>query len=720
MTEDKTTFCRVCEAYCGLIATVEDGRITEVRPDPDHVVSRGYVCRKGTTFHQVTHDPDRILHPMKKVGGTWERIGWEQAIAEVAAKLNAVRAAHGPHAIACYMGNPAGYSYSHVLYARTFSDAIGTRNTYGAGSQDNLADFLASKFLYGAHALEPIPDLARTRHLFVVATNPAVSHGTLTSAANMRERLRAIRRRGGKLIVIDPRRTETAALADEHHFIRPDTDVFLLLAMIHTIFAEGLEARDFLARHVTDVDWLRAAVADMTPARAAERTGIAADTIRRLACEFAVADGACAYGRVVCGSFGTLAAWSLDALNVVTGNLDRPGGAVFSEGAVDTVSTTIRFGADQRGRKRSRIGNHPDVLGELPSGILVDEITTAGDGQVRALVVSAGNPVLSIAGGPRLAAAMQALVCSVVLDVYLTETAAAADYFLPCTTFFERADLPLFHQNLMQEPYVQWTEAVIPPQGEAKPEWEVFTLLSEAMGLPLLDSRVFTWLRRAARLVGADLPPTLVADAMLRLGPLGDRYLPWRAGLSLAKLRQQPHGIVLGPIRTGILEEKLRMPDRKVHLRNAELDGELARLRATPAADDPAYPFRLIGRRDPRSNNSWLHNVPGLMDDRCHRLRVHPDDAARLGVSDGETVTLRSRAGAIEVAVRLSDEVMPGVVSLPHGWGHRAPGNRRVAARTPGADYNALIDPRAIEPLAGMAFLNGFPVAVERRLDATG
>jgi formate dehydrogenase len=305
----------------------------------------------------------------------------------------------------------------------------------------------------------------------------------------------------------------------------------------------------------------------------------------------------------------------------------------------------------------------------------------------------------------------------VVLDVYLTETAAAADYFLPCTTFFERADLPIFHQNLMQEPYVQWTDAVIPPQGEAKPEWEVFTLLSEAMGLPLLDSRVFTWLRRAARLVGGDLTPTLVADAMLRLGPRGDRYLPWRDGLSLAALRRQPHGVRLGPIRTGILGERLRTPDGKVHLHHPEIAGEFARLRTLPPAADPAYPFRLIGRRDPRSNNSWLHNVPGLMDDRCHRLRVHPDDAARLGVHDGETVTVRSRVGAIEVAVRLSDEVMPGVVSLPHGWGHRAAGNRHVGARTPGADYNALIDPRAIEPLAGMAFLNGFPVSLERQGD---
>ena len=715
MTEEKTTFCRICEVYCGMIATVEDGRITRLRPDEDHVVSKGYACPKGLAAHHVTHDPDRVLFPLKKVDGSWQRVAWEQAIAEIAERLNRIRRTHGPDAIALYTGNPAGYSYSHRIASSNWIAAVGSRNSYGAGSQDNLADFLASKFLYGACFLQPIPDVARTRFLLVVATNPAISQGTLVHMADAKSQLRAVRERGGKVVVIDPRRSETARLASEHHFIRPDTDVFLLLAMTHVILAEGLEAKEFLARHVEGVDVLRDIVRPFTPELAAARTGIPADTIRRLAREFAGAPAACAFGRVVCGRFGTLAAWSLEVLNIVTGNLDRPGGSIFSEGLVDLVDVVARLGLDGYGKHRSRVGNLPGVLGELPSGVLADEITTPGPGQVRALVVTAGNPVLSTANGPALAAAMRQLECSVALDFYVSETASLADYVLPCATYFEREDYPIFHTQLMTEPYAQWTEPLIPPQGEAKTEWEIFALLSDAMGVPFLNSRVATWMRKGLRLVGRDFSPRWIMDAMIRLGPYGNRYLPWRRGFTLAAVTKHRHGVRLPAPPTGVLGKKLRTPDRKVHLWNRELDGELVRLRGTMEnGDDPAFPLRLIGRRDIRSNNSWLHNVPRLMrGERCHRLRMHPEDAGRLGLADGARAVVRSRVSAVEVEVRVTEEVMPGVVSLPHGWGHGYETNRRVATQDPGPNCNALIDQRTIEPLAGMAFLNGFPVAVE-------
>ncbi len=716
MTEEKTTYCRICEVYCGLVATVEDGRITKLRPDKDHVVSKGYSCPKGITAHQVTHDPDRILHPLKKVDGAWQRISWEQAIAEIAERLGRIRAAHGPDAIALYTGNPAGFSYSHRIYSSNWIAAVGSRNSYGAGSQDNLADFLASKFLYGACFLQPIPDVKRTKHLFIVAANPAVSQGTLVHLTDAKARLKEIRERGGKVVVIDPRRTETAALASEHHFIRPDSDVFLLLAMLQVILAEGLEDRDFLARHAAGVDALRRVTAGFTPEVAAMRTTVPADTIRRLAREFAAADGACAYGRVVLGRFGTLAAWALEVLNVVTGNLDAPGGAVFSDGLADLVDVVARLGLDHYGKHRSRVGDYPGVLGELPSGVLADEITTPGPGQVRALVVTAGNPVLSTANGPALAAAMRQLECTVVLDFYLSETATLADYVLPCTTYFEREDFPIFHTQMMTEPYAQWTEPVVPPQGEAKQEWEIFTLLGDAMGLPYLNNRAAHWMRRALRLAGRDFSPRWIMDAMIRLGPVGDRFLPWRDGFTLAKLARQPHGVRLGPPQTGVLAQKLRTDDGKIHLWNTQLEGELARLGSeTSRPDDPAYPFRLIGRRDGRSHNSWLHNVPKLMrGERCRRLRINPADAERLGLADGARAVVRSSVASVGVEVRVSDEMMPGVVSLPHGWGHTYATNRRVASSDPGPNCNALIDQRVIEPLSGMAFLNGFPVAVER------
>jgi anaerobic selenocysteine-containing dehydrogenase len=713
--EEKVTYCRICEVYCGVIATVEDGRVTRLRPDKDHVLSRGYACPKGVTFHQVTHDPDRVLHPMKRDGTSWQRISWEQAVAEIGTRLKRIRAEHGPDAIALYTGNPAGYSYSHRIFSSNFIDAVGSRNSFGAGSQDNLGDFLASKFLYGASFLQPVPDLAGTRFALVVGTNPVVSQGTLMHVVDAKRRLTEIRERGGRVVVLDPRRTETARLASEHVFIRPESDAFLFLAMIRTILDEGLAADAVLARHVEDLSWLRAAVERHTPELAAARTGIDAGTIRRLARELAVTDGACAFGRVVCGRYGTLAAWALEVLNLVAGNLDRPGGMVFSDALVDMVGIVERLGRDQYGRHRSRIGDYPELLGELPSGILADEITTPGPGQIRALVVTAGNPVLSIPNGQALAAAMEQLELSVALDFYLSETAARCDYVLPTTTYLEREDFPIFHAQLQTEPYAQWTEPVIPPQGEAKQEWEIFSLLSESMGVPFLNSRLATALRRLLRMVGRDFSPRWIMDAMIRLGPRGDRFLPWSTGFNLTKLAAAPHGVRLGEVATGVLARKLRTPDRRIHLRRPEIEGELGRLaRETAQPESPDFPLRLIGRRDPRSNNSWLHNVPKLMQgDRCRRLRVNPDDAARLGLHDGGRAVIRSRVAALDVEVRVTDEVMPGVVCLPHGWGHDSPRNR-VATRDPGPNCNALVDERDIEPLAGMSRLNGMPVRVER------
>ncbi len=716
MVQEKTTYCRICEVTCGLVATVEDGRVTKLRPDPDHVVSRGYSCPKGLASHEVTHDPDRVLHPMKRTAAGWERVSWEQAIGEIAAKLNAIRAAHGPDAIALYTGNPSGYAYAHRIYSANWTKALGTRNSYGAGSQDNLADFLAAHFLYGASFRQPVPDVDRAQYLLVVGTNPLVSQGTLVHLVDAKARLRAVTERGGKVVVLDPRRSETARIASEHHFIRPGTDAFLLLAMIRTILAEGLENRAFLAAHVCDVDWLRTLVAPFTPVRAAEVTGVDADTVVRLAREFATSPAACAFGRAVCSPFGTIQAWALDVLNVVTGNLDHAGGAVFSEGLVDLAATVRQLGLDGYGEHRSRTRNLPGVLGELPAGCLADEITTPGPGKIRAMVVTAGNPVVSIANGPALAEAMRGLECTVVIDIYMSETAALADYVLPAATWLEREDFPVFHVNLNTEPYSQWSEAMIPKQGEAKEEWEIFTLLGDAMGLTYLANPVAHWLRRGLRLLGREFSPRWILDGMIRTGPMGDKYLPWSRGWNIERLREHPHGVRLGELRTGILREKLMTKDKRIHLRSDEIGGEAERLLAEAVPTTPDFPFQLIGRRDLRSNNSWLRNVPKLMrGDRDRRLRVHPDDAGRIGLVDGEVVRVRSRVGAVDAEVRITDEVMPGVVSLPHGWSDGVETHRRVVAELGrGPNCNELIDHREIEPLAGMAWLNGFPVAVEK------
>jgi anaerobic selenocysteine-containing dehydrogenase len=713
MGEDKVTFCRVCEAFCGLIATVEDGRVTRLRPDPKHVLSRGYACSKGLAFHHVTHDPDRVLHPLKKRDGTWEPITWDAAIAEIAAKLNGIRERHGPHAIGFYTGNPSTFSYSTRLFAAAFIGATGTRNAYSAGTQDNSADFLASRFLYGAYLLQPIPDIDHTDHLLLVGVNPIVSNGTLVHAVDIRKRLKAVQARGGKIVVIDPRRSETARMASEHYFVRPDSDVFLLLAMLHVILSDGLQDQRFLDEHTSDAGELRRVVEPFTPELAARETGIDAATIRRLAHEFAGARRACSYGRAVCGTFGTMTAWALDVLNVVTGNLDRQGGAIFAGGLLDMVAITSGIGMDQYGHRRSRVGNHPACLGALPSGVLVDEITTPGPEQIRALVVTAGNPVLSIPRGDELAQAMQALECVVAIDFYMSETAKLAHYFLPATTFLEREDLPLAHQNLMLEPFVQWTEAVIPPLGEARHEWEIFSALAEAMGLPFLNRPLLERLRKLMRLGGRKLSASHVADLMIRTGPLGDKLLPWRDGLRLATIRKHAHGLRLPDNRTGVLREKIRHAGGKIRLRNEHLEAELRRLSARTAQGRGDGWLQLIGRRDQRSHNSWMHNVGRLRRGNHCDLRMHPSDAARLNVATGERVRLTSRVGAVEVTVAVTDEVMPGVVCMPHGWGHDGAVGQ-IASAEPGVNCNVLADRHVIEPLSGMSYLNGFPVRVEK------
>ena len=715
MREEKITFCRVCEALCGLVATVEDGRVTDLRPDPDHVVSKGYGCAKGLAFHNVTHDPDRVLHPMKKQDGKWVRIEWSTAIAEVGGRLRAIRERHGPHAIAFYTGNPSVFSYSTRLFAGALAGAVGTRNTYSAGTQDNSADFLASKFLYGAYLLQPIPDLARTNYLLLVGVNPLVSHGTLLHAAEIRKQLKAIRARGGKVVVLDPRRSETARVASEHHFVRPDTDVFVLMAMMNVIFREGLHARGFVEAHTSGVGDLQRAVEPFTPELAAQKSGIDADTIVRLARELAAAPTACTYGRAVCGTYGTLTSWALDVLNIVTGRLDAAGGAIFADGALDMVAVTARVGMDHYAHRFSRVGNHPVCRGDLPSGILADEITTPGDEQVRALVVTAGNPVLSMPNGNELGDAMKALDVSVAIDFYMNETAARCDYFLPGTTFLEREDIPLAHQNLMLEPYVQWTDAVISPLGEARQEWRILSDIGDAMGLPFMNNPLLDRVRRMSTLIGRPLTAAGVIDLMIRTGPRGDGFMPWRAGLSVAKIRAHPHGVRLPENRTGVLAAKIRHPDGKVHLWNEHLERDVKRLRASIGEGGDSR-LRLIGRRDQRSHNSWMHNVPRLMESNRCDLRMHPADAKALGVSAGDRVSLASDIGEIEVTAVLSDELMPGVVCMPHGWGHE-PGVGATAAAKPGANCNVLIDRRVIEPLSGMSFLNGIPVTVKKGSD---
>ena len=712
MVEQRVTFCRICEAACGMVATVEDGAVTQLRPDKDHPLSRGEACPKGIAMTDVQNDPDRVTQPLRRrEDGTFEPVSWDEAIGDIGRRLRNVIADHGKRSIGWYFGNPGAFSYSHTLWAAGFMQGLGSPHYYTASSQDVANRFAASAMLYGAPALVPIPDLKRTDFLLMVGANPFVSHGSVLTAAKVKDQLRAIPARGGRVVVVDPRRSETARHF-EHLAIRPDADAWLLLSLLCVLVEEGLTDEATLAVQTEGWSAWRAAVTAFPPEETAGRTGIDADTVRALARDLAAAPSAAVYGRTgAClGRFGTLVAVLLDLVMLATGNLDRPGGGVFGRPAVALDEVTARAGIGTYGKVRSRIGGFPDVLAALPASLIAREMTTPGADRIRAFFTSAGNPVLSCPDGEGLEAALGTLDLFVSLDFYVNETNRHADYVLPATTWLEREDLPIAFFGFYTTPFAEFTEAVVAPRGEARQEWQIIDAIAREIGIQPYPAAPL----RALSRLGWRMRPETLADILLRTGAHGDRFGLRRGGLNLAKLRRAPHGVVLGEhIPTGVLPDRLHHRSRRVQLGDASLQAELARLQ-TVNGDDPGFPMRLIGLRELRSHNSWMHNSPLLMrGGREQPARVHPADAERHGLEDGGIVRISSKSGAVEVPVRITDEVREGVVALPHGWGHR--GGWRLANDAGGVNVNQLMSaaPEDLEPLAGMAFLNGVPVRLE-------
>lgn len=724
---DTPTYCRICEPTCGMIATVEDGRLIQLRPDAQHPVTKGFSCPKGIEFEHVQNDPDRLLYPMRRTStGGFERISWATALAEIGARLRAIRAQHGGESIGWYAGNPSAFSHSHALWSSGFVRALGSKHLYTPNTQDTSSRFVASALLYGSPTIFPLPDLARTDFLLMVGANPVVSRGSLVAAGNLRDKLTAIVNRGGRVIVVDPRRTETAK-AFEHVAVRPDGDAWLLLAMLHVIFAEGLADAAAIAARTTGVDVVRRAAADCPPESAANRCAVGADDIRALARAFAGARSAVAYGRTgAClGRFPTLVNVLLDTLNVVTGNLDRPGGAVFARPPIDFTALAVRLGVASFDTYRSRVGNLPEVLGQLPAPLMAAEIETPGPGQLRALIVSAGNPVLSVPGAQRLERALDTLELQVGIDLYLNETHRHADYVLPAATFYERDDVPLPLAEIQLTPFIQWTDAVVSPRGEARADWQIIDDLAGQLGfaatggLPsrrLGATRLGRLALRASAPLGRRITPTLIVDLLLRAGRDGDHFGLRRSGLNLAKLKAAPRGIVLAPhVETGVAAQRIKHRDGRVHLDDAGIAAELRRLLNDPPPD-AEYPMLLIGRREVRSHNSWMHNTPRFADGaRRHRALVNPADARALGITDGDPVRIVSRAGAIETPAEVTDDLAPGTIAVPHGWGHRDAG-WQTANSAGGANVNELTSarPEDLEQLSGMAHLNGVAVRLEK------
>ena len=712
-SEERVSYCRICEPLCGMVATVSDGRLERLRPDRDHPLSAGFACPKGIAMAEVQNDPDRVLHPLRRrPDGSFERVTWPEALDEIGARLGRIVEREGGDSVGWYMGNPGAFSYSHPLWVKGFLDALGSPHSYTASSQDVSNRFAASWFLYGSPFVVPIPDLARTDLLLVVGANPLVSHGSVLSAPRVKDKLHAITGRGGRVVVVDPRRSETAR-AFEHLAVRPDSDAWLLLSLLEVIFAERLEDPDAIERQTTGADALRALCAPHSPEATAARTGVPAETVRALARDLAGAERAAVYGRTgsCLGRAGTLVAFLLDALNVVTGNLDREGGAMFGDPPIDFGRLVDLVGFGTYGKVRSRVGDLPEVLGSLPASLMAKEMTTPGAGRIRAMFFSAGNPVLSVPNGAELEQAIGGLELSVAIDLYVTDTSRHCDYVLPATTMYEREDFPLPFLSLFSTPFIQMTEAVVEPRGEARQEWEVIDEISRRVGVVPSSARPL----RALGRLGIRPTPRRLVDLLLRTGPRGDLFGLRRRGLNVSQLERNPHGIVLAEhLAAGVLERQIRHDDGRVRLDAPEIAAEAERL-AGLDGDDPRFPLRLIGLRELRSHNSWMHNSPALMrGERAHAARIHPDDARASGVEDGEHCRISSAHGSIEVPARLTDEVGPGTVAVPHGWGHS--GGWRTANAAGGANVNLLAssDPADLERLAGMAFLNGIPIRLER------
>jgi anaerobic selenocysteine-containing dehydrogenase len=716
------TTCPLCEATCGLeLQLSAESEVLRIRGDDDDVFSRGFICPKGGSLKALHEDPDRLTTPLVRRDGELVEATWDEAFAEIERRLPPILEEHGRNSVAVYLGNPTVHNLSLSLYGRVLLKALGTRNIYSASTVDQMPKQVAAGLMFGTFLSVPIPDLDRTDHLLMLGANPLASNGSLMTAPDVRGRLRAIRERGGKVVVIDPRRTRTAEHADEHHFIRPGTDALLLAAVANVIFEEGLDDAGTIAEHVDGIDAVRELLSDFEPERVASATGIAAGEIRRMARELAAAERAAVYGRIgTCTQeFGTLASWLVDVLNVITGNLDRPGGALFPKAAAGQPNTQGDPGhgrGAQLGRWQTRVRGLGETFGEFPSACLAEEMDTPGEGQVRAFISIAGNPGLSTPNSGRLAAALENLDFMISLDVYVNETTRHADVILPGPSPLSHSHYDLAFYQLAIRNIANYSPPVIAAPEGMQDEWQTVLRLTGIVtgqgahaDIDAIDRFVAEETVRRAGLDPEQVRgaieerhgPERLLDLLLRAGPYD---------LTLADLEAAPHGIDLGPLEPRI-PEVLRTASGKVELAPEQIAADVPRLRAAMDRHTNGG-MVLIGRRQLRSNNSWMHNLPPLVKgkEQC-TAHVHPDDAARLGLEDGAIARVSSRAGEIEVPVEVTDAVMPGVVSIPHGWGHDAEGVRMSVAREhAGSNSNALADETLIDPLSGNAVLNGIPV----------
>ncbi|MEY2959231.1 MAG: hypothetical protein RLZZ01_1799 [Actinomycetota bacterium] len=739
--------CPLCEAGCGLEITLTrrpDGseQVKRIRGDRDDVFSHGFICPKGSTLGHLHDDPDRLRRPVLRRNGEFVEVEWDEAFAAIEAGLMPILAEHGRDACAIYLGNPGAHSLGPLLYNRTLIQALGTGNRFSASTVDQRPKELSAGLMFGSVAV-PVPDLDRTDFLLMLGANPHASNGSLCTAPDFPGRLDRIQERGGTIVVVDPRRSETAERADRHLAIRPGSDAHLLAAVARVLITEGLAAPGRLADHTAGLAELADALAPYTPEAVAAVCGITDGEITNLARDLAAAPTAAVYGRIgTCTQeFGTLASWLVDVVNLLTGNLDRVGGAMFSTGAVGQPSTKGAPGVGRGvrvGRARSRVAGRPESFGEFPVTALPEEIETPGEGRVRALVTVGGNPVSSNPNSARLDAALASLDFMVAVDPYVNETTRHADVILPPPSALEKSHYDVALLNFAVHDVANYSAPVIDRPADQPEEWEILLRLAAIAGgagatadIGVLDDQIAEgFLRSAVRdehgrvhdrdldelrtMLGDRIGPERLLDIMVRTGPYGDGFGADPDGLTLARLEAAPHGVDLGPLKPDRIPDLLRTPSGKIEVFPDLLRADLERL-TTSLSRVRDEALVLVGRRHVRSNNSWMHNVRVLTKgrNRC-TLQVHPDDAQRLGLADGTPTRVRSRVGEVVIVAEVTDGIRPGVVSIPHGFGQDLPGVRlQVASEYGGVNTNLLTDELFYDEPSGNIALNGVPVTVE-------
>ena len=745
--------CHLCEAMCGVAIEMKDGRIASIKGDENDPLSRGHICPKAVALQDLHEDPDRLKKPIRKTGTGWQEMEWAEAFDLVAEKLHQTRQDHGHNSIGVYLGNPNVHNHGSLVATMPLLRAIGTQNRFSATSNDQLPHMLASLEMFGHQVLFPIPDIDHTDLFICIGANPMASNGSLMTVPDFRGRLKALKQRGGRMVVVDPRRTETAKLADEFHFVRPGSDALLMMAMVHTLFEEKLVDPGPAERLVKDADLLRLAALSFTPEVVSAHTGISAEDIRALTRQLATTRKAALYTRMGTSTqtFGGVATWLAYCLNILTGKLDLPGGVLFSQPAIDLVELGAMAGQKGHfGKRHSRVKGLPEFGGEYPASTMADEMLTPGDGQIRAFVTVAGNPVLSSPNGRRLEEALGGLDFMVSVDYYLNETTLHADIILPPTAALERSHYDLIFSMFAVRNFAKYSEALFDAGPGARHDWQILLELAHRLEKlrkggqlalraelgwrafkqigpdPILDlllrsgpygadaGRARGLLQPAVDLVMDVLPKRHPLRGLAKLSPLNRHWQELPKGLSLSALKDNPNGVDLGPLQPS-LPERLFTRDGKINLAPRRYLDDLGRLHealAAPAGES----LQLIGRRHVRSNNSWMHNTTRLMrgKTRC-TLQMNPVDAERLALENGDDVSVRSRVGTIELPVEVSDALMPGVVSIPHGYGHNRRGvTLKVASQHAGVSINDVQDEQIVDPLTGNAAFSGQRVTVSR------